>query len=68
MTNFNAIYLPETYRVLIPEDMSSINTFRLIFNLVFDADYPMLEDRSFFTKWGRPYNFLDVTDQVLSYP
>jgi hypothetical protein len=68
MTNFNAIYLPERYQYHIPEDISSVNTFRVIFNQVFDADYPLLDDRSYFTNWDRPYDFVDVTDEVLSYP
>ena len=68
LSNFNAIYLPDNYWVEIPGDISSVNTFRLIFNLVFNAEYPILADHSYYTHWGRPYDFTDVTDQMLSYP
>jgi hypothetical protein len=68
MTIFNAIYLPQDIRLEIPQDMSSVNSFRLIFNLLFNAGYPLLEDRSYFTNWDRPYDFVEVTSEVLSYP
>lgn len=68
MTVFSAIYLPGNYEYHFLEDMSSVNIFRVIFNLVFNAEYQLLEDRSYFTNWDRPYDFVDVTDEVLSYP
>jgi len=41
---FNAYYLPgKDHQGLYPS-ISPINTFRLIFNLYFNADYPMLKD------------------------
>lgn len=43
---FNGYYLPgKDHQGLYPS-ISPFNTFRLIFNLYFNADYPMLKDRS----------------------
>jgi hypothetical protein len=45
--------------------MSSVNAFRLVFNLYFDAGLPLLPDRSFLhTRVGRPYDLTEVTDRL----
>jgi hypothetical protein len=40
----NAIYLPGMDYSELSNSISPVNTFRLIFNHYFDADYPLLED------------------------
>ncbi|MFX1266301.1 MAG: sulfatase-like hydrolase/transferase, partial [Promethearchaeota archaeon] len=40
----NAMYLPGMDTGMLDDDISPVNTFRLIFNQYFDADYPLLED------------------------
>jgi len=35
-----------------------------VFNALFDSNLKLLEDRSYFAKWSRPYDFIDVTDRV----
>ena len=40
----NAMYLPGMDTEMLYDDISPVNTFRLIFNHYFDADYPLLED------------------------
>jgi len=40
----NVMYLPGMDTEMLDEDISPVNTFRLIFNHYFDADYPLLED------------------------
>ena len=42
--------------------MSSLNTFRLVLSEYFGADYPLLEDRSYFSMLN--LDFEDVTDLV----
>ena len=43
--------------------MSSWNTFRVVLSRYFDADLPLLPDRSFTSAaWKRPYDLTDVTD------
>ena len=68
----NAYYLPgEDYAGFYPS-ISPVNSFRLIFNLVFETGYELLPDRSYiFQETGnlydldrRPYKFIDVTDRL----
>jgi hypothetical protein len=40
----NAMYLPGMDYAELSDSISTVNTFRLIFNHYFDADYPLLED------------------------
>jgi hypothetical protein len=54
----NAIYVPKRYGEFeLP--VSSVNTFRAIFNQCFGADYPLKEDRSYAE--GERFEFADVT-------
>ena len=61
---FNAYYLPTGgYEHLYPE-ISPVNTFRVVFNHYFGTDYELLEDKAFFSIWNRPYEFVEVTNEV----
>jgi hypothetical protein len=62
---FNAMYLPGTEAPDLSATLSSVNTFRLIFDAYFDADLPLLPDRSF-TSAGkyRPYDLTEITDRL----
>ncbi|HUW45248.1 MAG TPA: sulfatase-like hydrolase/transferase [Dehalococcoidia bacterium] len=41
---FNAMYLPGMDTEMLYDNIAPVNTFRLIFNQYFGADYPLLED------------------------
>jgi hypothetical protein len=60
----NAFYLPENGAQSLYEGISPVNTFRLIFNRYFEADFPLVADRSYFLTGEIPYRFLDVTEAV----
>ena len=60
----NAFYLPGVPNPPLYRTLSSVNTFRLIFNLYFGTDYPLLPDRSFVFIYRNLYKFLDVTELV----
>lgn len=60
----NAYYFPEYDQSEFYPLITPVNSFRLLFNTYFGTDYPILEDRIYFSTWSRPYEFLDVTDQV----
>jgi hypothetical protein len=60
----NAFYLPGVPRPPLYPSFSSVNTFRLIFNLYFGKEYPLLPDRSFVFIYKHLYKFLDVTELV----
>ncbi len=63
MSILNAYHLPDGTEALY-EDISPVNTFRVIFNRYFGTDYKILEDRSYFSTPRYPYRFLDVTDKA----
>jgi len=66
MTILNAYYLPNGGDKLLYDSISPVNTFRVILNYYFGANLELLEDRSYFSCWNTPYNFIDVTDEVKS--
>jgi hypothetical protein len=54
MRNFNAYLLPEKGNKTLYQTISPVNTFRVIFNLYFNADYKILEDKSYFSWYPGP--------------
>lgn len=60
----NAIYLPDQADSILYPSISSVNTFRVIFDHYFGGDYELLPDRSIYTGWTRPYLFFDVTNEL----
>jgi hypothetical protein len=44
----------------IPDSISPVNSFRLVFDRVFAAGYPLLPDRSWFSTIARPWRFYDA--------
>jgi len=65
MSILNAYFFPDkkAYKYLYPS-ITPVNTFRLIFNIYFGADYKLLEDRNYFSAWRYPYKFFDVTQRL----
>ena len=69
MHNFNAYYLPHEGESILYDDVTPVNSFRLIFNYYFNGDYEILEDKSYwsesnpFEKSGYP-EFIDVTSKL----
>jgi len=61
----NAYYLPNVDIPASCEPVSPVNTFRLVFNLFFDADLEILPDRYYAYAEGYPYRFFEVTDVVV---
>ncbi|MHB0856858.1 MAG: sulfatase-like hydrolase/transferase [Anaerolineae bacterium] len=60
----NAYHVPEEIRADLYAEITPVNSFRLVLGHVFGADLPLLEDRSFFSTWGWPYRFIDVTERI----
>lgn len=58
---FYAVFLPEEYRGLLFHDISPVNTFRVIFNTVFQTGLRKLENKSYYSNWTTPYKFTDVS-------
>jgi len=68
MSILNAYYFPDQDYAALYEGITPVNTFRVVLNKYFGADYELLEDRNWFSSWDLPYAFTDVTDQVLAGP
>ncbi len=64
MRIFNAYYLPSVGDELLYDSITPVNTFRLIFNSYFDADFELLADRSYYSFYFEPYRFIELTDIV----
>jgi hypothetical protein len=64
MSILNAYYLPDSDYKQLYDGITPVNTFRLIFNQYFHADYELLKDESYFSGWFHPYKFMNVTNDV----
>jgi hypothetical protein len=64
MSILNAYYLPEKGGEALYQSISPVNSFRIIFNAYFGAGLDLLPDRSYYSTWDEPYNFIDVSDRV----
>jgi len=59
----NAYYFPDgDYELLYPE-ITPVNSFRVVLDTYFGANLALLEDRSYYSSWERPYDFVDVTEK-----
>jgi len=62
MSNFSAYYLPGIEKNSSNGVITPVNTFRIIFNSYFDADYDLLENKMYLIDDYGPEYFVDVTD------
>lgn len=60
----SAYYLPNELATNIPEDTSLVNSFRHVFNLVFRADLPILENKSYLSTQPQPYEFTEYPETM----
>lgn len=61
----NAYYLGGKESRLLYPSISPVNTFRVILNEYLGMDLELLPDRSYFSLWRTPYQFEEVTDEVI---
>ncbi len=60
----NAYYLPNGGEKVLSPDVSPINSFRLIFNYYFNADFPILPDEHYYSSYDKLYELSPITDRV----
>ena len=60
----NAYLVPGQIGKKLYPEIPPVNTFRLIFSHLFDADLELLPDRSYYSRRVLPYTWLDVTSEV----
>ena len=56
----NAYFFPEKGNRLLYESITPVNSFRVVFNLYFDANYDLLKDESYTVGYGHFYDFIIV--------
>ena len=61
----NAYYFPDQEYALLYPSISPVNSFRVLFNQFFDANYALLPDRHYYSSWSFPFDFVEVTDLTL---
>lgn len=60
----NACLIPEAGRGRIGQDITPINTMRAVVDECLGSKLGPLEDRSFYSSYSRPYEFIEVTDEL----
>jgi len=63
--NFKAYYFPDKGRNLEFESTTSVNTFRILFNLYFDEKYEILEDKIYYADRKTPFQFKDLSHVLI---
>ena len=62
MAILNAFYLPDRSNPPIYEEISPVNTFRIVLNEYFGSEYPLLDDISYYSTYQTPYDFNIISD------
>lgn len=62
----NAYLVPDSIQADLYPEITPVNTFRTLFRSLFGDELPNLGDRSWFSPYGRPLDFAEVTSQVQS--
>ena len=62
MSIFNAYYFPNKEYNLLYDDVTPVNSFRIVFDSQFQTNYGLLEDKSFFSTYEKLYAFTEITD------
>ncbi len=60
MAILNAYYLPDGGAQWLYDEITPVNTFRLVFNHYLGTHFPILEDQSYYSTWMEPYRFIAV--------
>jgi hypothetical protein len=62
----NAYYAPEISENRFHENITPVNSFRIIFNDYFNGSYKILEDRNYWNHGNAPWDFEDVTEIIVT--
>jgi hypothetical protein len=64
MSILNAYYFFDRNYQRLTDDITPVNSFRVIQSQYFGIDVPLLENKNYFTLVYHPYDFIDVTDKL----
>ena len=62
MSIFNAYYFPDEKYDVLYDDITPVNSFRIIFDSYFQTNYGIVEDKVFFSTYEKPYTLIEITD------
>jgi hypothetical protein len=68
MAILNAYYLPGGGNQLLHDHITPVNSFRLILNYYFGANYAELENASYFSDYKNPFKYTPVKNSRPSCP
>jgi len=60
MSILNAYYIQGGGQEGLYENITPVNSFRMIFNVLFNEKNPILPDKSYFSTWSHPYKFIEI--------
>jgi hypothetical protein len=60
----NAYYVPEISENQFYENITPVNSFRIIFNNYFNGNYKILEDQNYWSNGFTPFDFQNVTEII----
>ena len=60
MRNFAAFFIPGN-RIVMPDDITPVNQFRIIFNAWFNANFHLLKNRYFYSEYRQPFRFKSIS-------
>ena len=67
MSILNAYYFPDGRYDRLYQDISPVNTFRVLFNEFFNAEFELLSVKCYFAEWDQLYDLADVTEEVKAF-
>ena len=65
MSIFNAYYFPNVQYDLLSDDITPVNSFRIIFDSHFQTNHGLVDDRVFYSTYEKPYTFIEITDFLI---
>ena len=65
MSIFNAYYFPNNNFSFLYNDITPVNSFRIVFDLYFQTNYGLFEDKAFFSVPEKPFTFIEITDFLI---
>ena len=60
MSIFNAYYFPNGKYDLLSDDVTPVNSFRIVFDSHFETNYGLVDDRVFYSTYEKPYELSEL--------
>jgi len=65
MSIFNAYYFPNEKYDRLYDDITPVNSFRIVFDSHFQTNYGIVEDKIFFSTYEKPYALIELNDLLI---